>query len=74
MPGISNHSRSACEPPEPISRATSRPAISRQLWLSGMMSSRVSGLKAVACQLWPPAVLGHTDTQSPMPASAMSCR
>ena len=38
------------------------------------MSAFASGLNAIACQLWPPAVLGQTEIQSPIPASAMSWR
>ena len=39
-----------------------------------MMSTPASGLYAVAIQLWPPAVLGQTETHCNTSAVAMSAR
>ncbi len=46
----------------------------RQLCERGMTSALISGLYPIAGQLWPPAVLGHTEIHSPTSASCMSWR
>ena len=71
---MANHLRSARWPPPPSSKRFSVAEISRQLWLSGTTRRPSPGLYEDACQLWPPAVLGHTDTHSPISAEAMSSR